>query len=309
MPRPRSIPGATAVEMNADDLPPLKLPKTFEVPEPRPLTVPDGQLLSTLTGSVALALRFGSGIFVCDWRPGISLGSKEGTYSLFGFRDTSASLGSCKRPVQPIRLYEYEASPYCRKVREVCGMLDLSVTMLPCPSAREGFAGELKELGGKMQVPYMVDPNTGAAMYESEDIMDYLFDTYGPGRDAIPWITKGPFALWTSAFAAIARGFRGSKRDPKALPENERRQPLELWGYEGSPFVRPVRERLNELALPHTVVFCARGSSNRDRMVEKAGRFQVPFLVDPNTGVELFESDAIVDYLDAVYTSTPDAEQ
>jgi glutathione S-transferase len=28
----------------------------------------------------------------------------------------------------------------------------------------------------------------------------------------------------------------------------------------------------------------------------------VPFLVDPNTGVELFESADIVDYLDEVYT-------
>ena len=30
---------------------------------------------------------------------------------------------------------------------------------------------------------------------------------------------------------------------------------------------------------------------------------KVPYLVDPNTGVELFESLAIVEYLDAVYTA------
>jgi glutathione S-transferase len=28
----------------------------------------------------------------------------------------------------------------------------------------------------------------------------------------------------------------------------------------------------------------------------------VPFLVDPNTGVELFESPEILEYLEAVYT-------
>ena len=31
-------------------------------------------------------------------------------------------------------------------------------------------------------------------------------------------------------------------------------------------------------------------------------QFQVPFLVDPNTGVELFESPEILDYLEQVYT-------
>ena len=47
----------------------------------------------------------------------------------------------------------------------------------------------------------------------------------------------------------------------------------------------------------------ARGSRNRDRMFAEQGRFQVPFLRDPNTGVELFESAEIVAYLNEVYTS------
>jgi len=90
--------------------------------------------------------------------------------------------------------------------------------------------------------------------------------------------------------------------DVRARPDTTSMRPLELWGYEASPFVRPVRERLVELALPHTLVCCARGSANRDRMVKRTGRFQVPFLADPNTGVELFESSAIVEYLNEVYT-------
>ena len=51
-----------------------------------------------------------------------------------------------------------------------------------------------------------------------------------------------------------------------------------------------------------TQVPCARGSPNRDRMMKEMGRFQVPFLRDPNTGAELFESAAIVGYLNDVYT-------
>jgi glutathione S-transferase len=69
-----------------------------------------------------------------------------------------------------------------------------------------------------------------------------------------------------------------------------------------SPFVRPVREKLGSLCLPHRMVSCSRGSANRDRMIAKTGRFQVPFLVDPNTGIEMYEGAEIVEYLEAVYT-------
>ena len=84
---------------------------------------------------------------------------------------------------------------------------------------------------------------------------------------------------------------------------NEERKPLELWGYETSPFVRPVREKLCALCLRHVVVPTARGSPNRDKLIAKTGvQFQVPYLVEPNTGGELFESPEILDYLEEVYT-------
>jgi glutathione S-transferase len=37
-------------------------------------------------------------------------------------------------------------------------------------------------------------------------------------------------------------------------------------------------------------------------MVDKTGRFQVPFIVDHNTGIEMFEGAEIVEYLESVYT-------
>mmetsp|Transcript_19454 Transcript_19454/g.29151 ORF Transcript_19454/g.29151 Transcript_19454/m.29151 type:complete len:97 (+) Transcript_19454:772-1062(+) len=91
-------------------------------------------------------------------------------------------------------------------------------------------------------------------------------------------------------------------------------KPLELWGYVCSPFVKPVREKLCALALPHMMVSCARGSKNRDLLVQKVAaagggggassttRFQVPYLVDPNTNISMFESAEICKYLDDVYT-------
>jgi glutathione S-transferase len=287
----------------SDALPPPRLPEGWEPPEPQPLSVPEGEVGSVLTGSLALALRLASGVFVVGWKPEAFGESPQDKYSLFGFRDGSSVLQSCPRPAEPIRIYEYEPSPYSRKVREACSMLDLEVTYLPCPGARAGFAAELGDLGGKMQVPCMVDPNgDGAAMYESDDIIDYLFDRYGPGKDAVPWLLKGPFALWTCAFASFARGLAGNRLAPNARPDNTRMQPLKLWGYEGSPFVKPVREALCGLGLPHTMVNSARGSANRDRMVAATGRFQVPYLEDPNTGAQLFESAGIVKYLESVYT-------
>lgn len=92
---------------------------------------------------------------------------------------------------------------------------------------------------------------------------------------------------------------------PNAFDDSTRQslEPLTLWGYEGSPFVRPVRETLNRLGLRHIMVNCARGSSNRDLLFEKTGLFQVPYLEDPNSGVNMFESAEIVKYLVSAYTT------
>ena len=95
-----------------------------------------------------------------------------------------------------------------------------------------------------------------------------------------------------------------SKVLSNARPDNGAMKPVELWGYEGSPFVRPVREILNSLALPHRMVYSGRGSSNRDIMRQKTSRFQVPYLEDPNTGIKMFESGAIVKYLLDTYTTS-----
>ena len=38
---------------------------------------------------------------------------------------------------------------------------------------------EFVKRSGKMQVPYLSDPNTGKSLFESSDIVDYLNNTYG----------------------------------------------------------------------------------------------------------------------------------
>ena len=77
--------------------------------------------------------------------------------------------------------------------------------------------------------------------------------------------------------------------------------PLELYSYEASPFCRIVRECLSSLELRYRLHNVARGSAGREAFVERSGRMMVPYLVDPNTGVEMFESADIVEYLEDTY--------
>src|SRR6185369_59998 len=72
--------------------------------------------------------------------------------------------------VQPLTLYNMEGSPYCRKVREALTELDLEYVVRNVPKGSPKRAA-LVERGGKMQVPYLVDPNTGRALYESDEIV------------------------------------------------------------------------------------------------------------------------------------------
>ena len=288
-------------------------PADFQAPEPKPLTLTrSSDLPSVLLSSLAFAVRLGTGAFVLGWKIDTLFAPEDGKYALqlgpFRLRDSSSVLADAPRPDKPLILYEYDASPFCKRVREMINLLDLEVEYRPCPGARMGkFSEELYKRTGRRTVPYLIDPNTGVELFESNDQIEYLLTTYGPSpetfdRKALWPITAEGFSVNTATTAALLRGMPANRRQENARPENEDMKPLELWGYECSPFVRPVREKLGSLCLPHVMVSCARGSANRDKMFEKTGRFQVPYLVDPNTGIEMFEGPEIVEYLEEVYT-------
>ncbi len=40
-------------------------------------------------------------------------------------------------------------------------------------------------------MPYLIDPNSGSEMFESDDIVDYMLDTYGPPRGAYSDLVLG----------------------------------------------------------------------------------------------------------------------
>jgi glutathione S-transferase len=215
------------------------------------------------------------------------------TVARLGFAERVGAIGP--RPASPLELYEFEACPYCRKVREALTVLDLDAVIRPCPKEGPRFRPEVKKRGGKAQFPYLVDPNAGVEMYESDDINRYLFEKYGAG--GVPLLLRGPVAFPGAIAASALRGGRGGRyRRAKAPPKL-----LELYSYEGSPFCRLVREVLCELEIPYTLRNVAHGSAGREAFVKRSGKMQVPYLIDANTGREMFESADIVSYLETTY--------
>ncbi|MGH8629553.1 MAG: glutathione S-transferase N-terminal domain-containing protein, partial [Burkholderiales bacterium] len=91
----------------------------------------------------------------------------------------AASGAAQRQPQQPIALYEFEACPYGRLVREALTALDLDALIHPCPEGGQRFRPAAQAKGGKLQFPFLVDPNTGRSLYESADIIAYLSETYG----------------------------------------------------------------------------------------------------------------------------------
>ena len=201
-----------------------------------------------------------------------------------------------KTPEQPLELYEFEVCPYCRIAREALSALSLDPIVYPCPKGGARFREKVKAEGGRYQFPYLRDPNTGVAMYESADIAEYLFREYGDGK--VPWFLKQrAFAVSTSM---LASGFRPG-RGRYVIPSRQPGELLELYSYEGSPFCRIAREALCELELPHQLRNVPRRSPDREAFVSFSGKMQVPFLQDPNTGVTMFESADIRRYLYDTY--------
>lgn len=108
----------------------IKIPFGFVTPKPKPLRVADGNYKGAFKAVLAAGLRLGSGIFTVGWRPIAStVGPWPGTLGFL--RDGTSVIGECARPVRPLILWDNEADPRCRIVREACSMLDLETEMRP----------------------------------------------------------------------------------------------------------------------------------------------------------------------------------
>jgi glutathione S-transferase len=218
----------------------------------------------------------------------------SGFTTLLRFGSGMAARPVARRPEKLLELYEFEACPFCRRVREALTVFDLGALVHPCPRGGSRFRPRVAQMGGKAMFPFLVDPNTGKSMYESADIVAYLRKTYGaPSRPV--WF--GPLSIAASSMASGVRATHGRTARPSRAPD----KPLELWSFEGSPYCRLAREALCELELPYVLHNVAKGSAGREAFVKRSGKAMVPYLADPNTGREMFESADIVRYLNETY--------
>ncbi len=220
-------------------------------------------------------------------------------------------------PRETLHLYDIEGCPFCRLVREALTELDLDAVIYPCPKGGRRFRPEVAKRGGQQQFPFLYDPNTKLEMYESVEIIRYLYQTYGERSLPLKW----RFDRLQKIDSALASGFRG-RRGLRAAPSRRPTELLELYSFEASPFARPVRELLCELEIPYILRSCGRSRldewlppplrqrfgivpkserHNRVELQQREGRVAIPFLRDPNTDTALFESGAIIEYLRTTY--------
>ena len=101
-------------------------------------------------------------------------------------------------------MYEFDACPFCKKVREMATYLDLDCEYRPCPQGSPNHRPEAVSKSGKSRFPFMEDPNTGRSMLESDDIIKYLADTYGDGT--IPFqLRLGGATVLTAGLGTLGR--------------------------------------------------------------------------------------------------------
>ncbi|MGH8443237.1 MAG: glutathione S-transferase N-terminal domain-containing protein [Nevskiaceae bacterium] len=254
-----------------------------------------------------------------DLRHSLGVAASLLASQLRGWRGMAAYRPASRQPEKLLELYEYEDCPYCRLVREALTELDFDALIYPCPKGGQRFRPSVREMGGKFLFPFLVDPNTGRQMYESADIVAYLLETYADAKPT-PGFLDRRIKVATSTLASVVRARHGWRARPSKAPA----QPLELFSFEASPYSRLVREALTELELPYVLRNTGKGhwkdlgppvvrdrlhqaekgtTRNRKVLAERTGSVQLPYLVDPNTGKEMYESAAILQYLEETYAA------
>ena len=247
----------------------------------------------------------------------LDVGSSLAASSLAAWRGSAAFRPADQQPAQPLVLYEFEACPYCRLVREVLTELDLDADIRPCPKGGKRYREEAMAKAGKLQFPLLEDPNTGTLLQDSTQIVAYLYRQYA-GKEVPPQRAAHGLNRLRSQLGSLPRLVRGLKARPSTPPT----QPLELYSFESSPYSRLARETLCELEIPYRLRNTGKArwedmgppqirarffpelpvsGRNRLRLLERTGRVQVPYLIDPNTGAEMYESADICRYLEQTY--------
>eukprot|EP00918_Siedleckia_nematoides_P103997 GHVU01226847.1.p1 GENE.GHVU01226847.1~~GHVU01226847.1.p1 ORF type:complete len:330 (-),score=48.08 GHVU01226847.1:634-1623(-) len=252
--------------------------------------------------------------------------------SLACARFSAKGLDKCRRPKETLVLYEAEGCSQSRKVREMLNVLDLDYLSYPVPKDSMGratyanarYGAALVKDVGILSVPCLVDPNDDRkSLLDAESICEHLLATYGAEAASLP--ANYRLVRW-SRLLSFLRGIvitmlrPGAEMGKLRVASKQPEKPLEVWANESSPYSRKVREALTMLEVPHLMHTMPMGSEKRKdfaQMHKKSisswrqnlGLVKIPFIVDPNTGAEMFESAQIVEYLKKTYQTGPDPSE
>ena len=76
-----------------------------------------------------------------------------------------------------LTLYFKPTCPFCQRVLQMAENLKVELELKDV-SEDDATLAELIEKGGQKQVPYLVDTEKDTAMYESNDIIEYIRENY-----------------------------------------------------------------------------------------------------------------------------------
>ncbi|MES2299755.1 MAG: glutathione S-transferase N-terminal domain-containing protein [Pseudomonadota bacterium] len=224
-----------------------------------------------------------------------------------------------KQPAKLLVLFDREDGAQCRLVREALTELNLEAMIYPCPQGGKRFAAQRsKALPSSTQAPVLHDPNSGASLAGARDIVPYLYERY-LGESAPAGLQASLLNTLGAQLASVVRAPLGIAARPSLRPK----KPLVLYSFESSPYSRPVRELMCALELPYHLINLGKlqwsdmgpakprifapgtykpvAGSKRAAFQKEHGKVQVPYLIDPNTGEQMFESEDILAYLELMY--------
>lgn len=249
-------------------------------------------------------------------------------WRLLSGRFRATGIENCDRPKKMLQLYEFQGDKNCVIVRETLSVLDIDHIVYPCPRESLSISGsfclnsryrpQVKSITGDVKLPCLVDENTKQNISGGDEVVEYLWKKYGNKAIAPRNYTLAmhpSFKCLSLTLSNICRSslVMGILRAPSRKPQ----QPLELFGYEGSLFVRRVKELLSTCELPYiNRVLPLRSVDKRTAFAKehaevlsasrtKFSLIKVPFLRDPNSNVQLFESAEIIKYIQAKYQTAP----
>ena len=249
--------------------------------------------LDTLTSGLASVCRFSRGV-------------------------TAAKARKNKKQPRLMQLYNVENDSACRAVRERIAELDLDVQkVIPAAENSRVFVDPSYQysLPVGAQIPRLVAEDvdgTEKVLVGDSDIVSYL-NEWKAGKEhvqddmdlaeAARKVLLGITGLMSNLLR-LGRGVLVSAAAASDAVDVVPRptQPLILYSYEGNQFCRLVREVLTELDIVYTLRSAGKGSKHREELAKiSGGSTQCPFLIDPNTGVQMGQSTDIIKYLYRTY--------